>query len=41
MVGSVLLVAEYFAAGNFLCDVHSGELPDAALVCQGEAVTGS
>jgi len=37
----VFLVAEYFAVGDFLCDVHGGKLPDAALLCQGEAVMGS
>lgn len=36
----VILVAEYFVTGNFLCDVHSGELPGATLLCQGEAVKG-
>lgn len=36
----VFLVAEHVAAGNFLCDVHGGELLDAALLCQGEAVKG-
>lgn len=36
----VFLVAEHFAAWNFLCGVHSGELFDAALLCQGEAVKG-
>lgn len=36
----VFLVAKYFATGNLLRGIHSGELLGAPLLCQGEAVKG-